>query len=447
MRYDESVTYLHFVSQPWATAIGSYTYPNNHIFHTLLVKACVTLLGSDPWVIRLPAFVAGVALIPLTFSLGRRVLGIVSAYLGAGLVATSGALALFSTNARGYTMLCTATLILATLLLRLRERPGTGLWVAVVVVTALGAWTVPVMLFPAGGLAVWFALSALRGDTSAPRVDLIRLGMAVVTAALLTALLYSPILARHGLGALAGNAFVEASPWRVFYRELSASVPRVFDGWTLGIPFLVSILLGACAANGLVHARRTSARRVSMTGSVYVWCAVLLLIMHRAPFPRVWLFLVAPAALFVAHGVIRLARRRPVIHGHIEAWPAATSAAVALIFAIVVILSRDVVTSRETGTLYHAEQITDALAGRLRPGDRVIAPLPSNAPLAYYFVREGLDTLYLSATPRDSSRVYLVVNTAEGFTLRTPLRDPLMRTFRNAQLIARYPTAEVYRVY
>src|SRR5688572_18130278 len=40
MRYDESITYVHFAANSWTTAISSYTYPNNHVFHTVLVKAC-----------------------------------------------------------------------------------------------------------------------------------------------------------------------------------------------------------------------------------------------------------------------------------------------------------------------------------------------------------------------------------------------------------------------
>jgi hypothetical protein len=90
-------------------------------------------------------------------------------------VSASGALAFYSTNARGYTMICLASLLLANALLTLRERSSMAQWSVVVVVTALGMWTVPVMLYPAGGLALWFVLSALREDTSQPRSDLARL--------------------------------------------------------------------------------------------------------------------------------------------------------------------------------------------------------------------------------------------------------------------------------
>ena len=38
MRYDESVTYLYFIGRPWATAIGGYEFPNNHLLYTAVAK-------------------------------------------------------------------------------------------------------------------------------------------------------------------------------------------------------------------------------------------------------------------------------------------------------------------------------------------------------------------------------------------------------------------------
>ncbi len=447
MRYDESVTYLYFAAQPWATAVGSYIYPNNHVLHTLVVKAFAAVLGNEPWVLRLPAYIAGVAMIPVTYSVGRRLFGSPAAYIAAALVAASGALALYSTNARGYTMICLATLVLADLLLRLRQRPSMMLWSAVALVTALGLWTVPVMLFPAGGLALWFVVSALRGDTSEPRADLARFTLAVLAAATITVLLYSPIIARDGLTTLTGNAFVRATSWRLFFRQLSASLGPVLASWSLGYPAVISAVVGLCAVAGLVYERRTNGLRVSLAGSMYVWCATLLLFMHHAPFLRVWLFLVAPIALLAAHGMVRVASRLPLDRQRLGISAHGASVALAALLVTVVVVSRTVETSRDTGILPEAERLASNFGKALRPGDRVFAPLPSNAPLAYYFLRAGVDTAYLSSVPRDSSRVFLVVNKAEGFTLNSRLSDRLLQRFHKAQLIMKYPSAEVYLLY
>ena len=37
IRYDEAATWLDYASQPLGRALSDYRFPNNHLFHTLLV--------------------------------------------------------------------------------------------------------------------------------------------------------------------------------------------------------------------------------------------------------------------------------------------------------------------------------------------------------------------------------------------------------------------------
>ncbi len=55
-------------------------------------------------------------------------------------------------NARGYTMMAVAFALLLLLGQRLVERAGLADWVYFAVITALGFWTIPSMLYP---LAAW----------------------------------------------------------------------------------------------------------------------------------------------------------------------------------------------------------------------------------------------------------------------------------------------------
>jgi hypothetical protein len=83
MLHDEAYTFIAFASRPFAVAISDYSLPNNHVFHTILVYLAYHLLGNQPWIIRLPAFVAGVAIIPLSYGAGAicysRKVGLLSA--------------------------------------------------------------------------------------------------------------------------------------------------------------------------------------------------------------------------------------------------------------------------------------------------------------------------------------------------------------------------------
>jgi uncharacterized membrane protein len=220
MRYDEAVTYLYFATRPWLAVFASYRYPNNHILHTAFVKAVSMFLGNAPWAIRMPAFVFGVATLVLTFACGRRLVGERAAWIGTAIVAASGPLILYSTNARGYSLVGCATLVMLLLLLRLRERCSRVEWIGVVAAAAMGLWTIPVMLYPAGGLALWFFWSALIGDTSDGKKDARRLVVAVLGTAVVTCLMYAPVLLAQGSQPIVGNQFVTASDWPGFFRDL-----------------------------------------------------------------------------------------------------------------------------------------------------------------------------------------------------------------------------------
>src|SRR5919201_6998039 len=67
MRYDEAFTWLAYASRPLAQGLSRYDYPNNHLLHTLLVHLAAAAFGNRPWVLRLPAYLAGVVLIPASW--------------------------------------------------------------------------------------------------------------------------------------------------------------------------------------------------------------------------------------------------------------------------------------------------------------------------------------------------------------------------------------------
>src|ERR1700722_8509703 len=89
MRYDESVTFLEYSSRPFYVALSFYSTPNNHVFHTLLMRLAYLALGNHPWVLRSPAFLAGLCLVPATYLAARTLYHNSGALLAAALVASS----------------------------------------------------------------------------------------------------------------------------------------------------------------------------------------------------------------------------------------------------------------------------------------------------------------------------------------------------------------------
>ncbi len=441
MRYDEAVTYMYFVRLPWSEALSTYTYPNNHLFHTALAKAAVSVFGNTPWALRLPAFVAGTVVIPATYVVARILYNARTALVAAAIVAASGALAMYSTNARGYTIVVLAFLLLVIQASRLLRGSPSGEWMTFAVVAALGLWTIPVMLYPFGAVCVWVILSALvAGQRRMLRPFAIALGIA----AGLTLLAYAPVVSHQGLGVIIRNQFVVSSGWYEFLRELPSSFGDALSSWSLGIPPLVGLILLWCAAVALRHHATLSSFSVGVPLAVFVWSAWLLVRSHRAPFPRVWLWLLPVVACLAAAGALVLLERWTRTRQLVRDRGPVLATALALALAVSVTTSHAVLLTTDTGTFRDAAAAANALSRVLRPGDRILASIPTNGPLMYYLDRHGVDPAYLTRDEASARRFIVVVDAAEGQTLRDVLARSVARDgsqFAEPTVLARFPAS------
>jgi hypothetical protein len=418
MRYDESVTWAYFVGRSWSTIVSQYQFPNNHVLYSLLAKATSSLAAWQPWALRLPAIAAGIAIVPLTWAVGRRFADRESALLGAALAAVSTPVILYSTNARGYSLVVVFFLCLLLQADRMREAPMTRDYALVAALSAAGLYTIPVMLYPIAVVAVWLSLDAWgRPDTGR---RLLALAVSCVSSVVVAGILYLPIIRTAGLAALTGNKFVAPSSWSALARSLPHFVADVATTWAEPAPALAALLVALLALNGM--RRSVASPTPSLAWSAIVGCAVILVVTRRAPFVRVWLFLLPLYLLAVARGVIRMARRITPTRASAPAqkapWPTLVLASA---LAIVSVLTRSAERSQDTGAFPSARGVVDLLAPRMRPSDRVLALIPSNGPLIYYMAERGLDTASLTRPLERADRAFLVLDASHGQTIQWAL--------------------------
>lgn len=437
MRYDEAVTYMYFVRLPWTEALSTYTYPNNHLFHTLLAKISVSAFGNFPWALRIPALLAGILVVPASYVVVRALYGARAALIATGLVATSGVLVMYSTNARGYTMTVLAFLLLVLLALRLRSATGRNEWIVFAVVAALGLWTIPIMLYPLGCVAGWYALTAL---VEGRREDHKRLAIALGVAGVLTILLYWPVFSRSGVAAVTRNRFVAPSPWFEFFEELPRTLNEAVQSWGLGLPPLLSLVLLGAAVYAVVRHRAVSTLRIGLPLAAFVWSAWLLVVNHKAPFPRTWLWFLPVASGLAGAGLIAIVGKLGERGRRIASDGAPLLAvAIAVACGFSVVTSFAVLLTRDTGTYREAEEATAIIRGFIQPRDRVIAAIPTNGPLEYYFDRAGIHRAQLYLDPKAAARAIGVVDMAEGQTLDALVSQSFVRdttTWGPPQLVA-----------
>jgi len=409
MRYDESWTFTVFASRPLFVALSNYSEPNNHLFHTLLVHIAYMLLGNKPWVLRLPALVAGILVVPASYMAIRIYFDKHSALLTAGVVASSSALIGYSTNARGYTLFCLIFLLIFALANYIRQNPNSFTWLLFSILSAMGFYTIPLMLYPFGMVVVWLLLSALSKDTDLSRGYLLkRLIVSIIIVALVTFVLYLPVLVASGLKSIISSRFVAPLPWSSFVEMFPRSLRGTWNLWNRDIPQGISILFALGFIVSLVFHKRLSPNRIPVVLALVLWCLPILMIQQVVPPARTWLFFLPLYIGSASAGMIYLLR--PIVRKitNNTSFLYATAALILSLFLSYNVVRKDSITRYNESV--GLENTVIYLKDYLTPGDRVVALVPLNAPVVYYFNLYGVPIEYFLLDLRSGRRLLAIVN-------------------------------------
>ncbi|MEL7207126.1 MAG: hypothetical protein AAGK32_02660, partial [Actinomycetota bacterium] len=189
MRFDESMTFLLSIEEGPSDIVSDYAIPNNHILHNLLAWPLFKAVGAvTPELVRVPALVAGTALVPTVAAAARVHYDDRVAVVAAALTAGSPALVLYSTNARGYSLVALGTMAMVGLAGWIRHDGPTPLrWAALAGAAVATMYTVPAGLLAVAGVFTWLLVATWTDsaeDRRAIRTGLLLTGLAAtVTAA------------------------------------------------------------------------------------------------------------------------------------------------------------------------------------------------------------------------------------------------------------------------
>ncbi len=301
--YDEAYTFLFFASKPLLTIVTDYSAPNNHVFHSLLVHFVYQIFGNHLWVLRLPTLTAGVLTIPAIYMAGKTLYGRNAAILAAALIAISPMLVDYSVNARGYTLVCLFSCLLLWIANILRKKPSFTGWILLAALSALGFYTLPIMVYPVSMVFLWLLLSWLVKDTEGYKNFMIGFLLTSIFTILLTLLLYSPILIfGTGLTSITSNEFVHSRNWVDFIQNLQARIPRVWQEWNSMVPEWVTALTIAGFMMQITLGWVKSKHKVPVWIAGLIAISILIFLQRVTPWPRVWLFLLVFYLLWAAAG-------------------------------------------------------------------------------------------------------------------------------------------------
>lgn len=458
--YDEAYTFINFASRPFKHILADYSAPNNHILHTILVGIAYRLFGGQPWVLRLPAFVAGTLMAPVMYLTARRFFSRPQSLGAAALVAVVPVFINYSVNGRGYTMVFLLALLLANFAAILVDHQSKPALIAYGVSAALGFYTIPIFLYPMAGVSLWVAATYLF--TREPWQNKLRklavfMGMCGL-AGLLTFILYSPVIFfGTGLSSITGNEFVQSLDWPTFVANLDPRMENVWNKWMIGFkPVIEYMFLGGFLLSLLFY-RKVSNQKLPLQIFLVLALAILLVLQRVTPTPRIWLYLEAFYLMFAAAGLIwlidMLIRMSNTLQTqHVEK---ILSLSILLVFSGIfasMMIARQqnpVEIDRDRSPEAYA---ADYLAEHLEPEDTLVATGPVDIETAYYLSLHGIsfDRFYKRDHPVKIQNA--MVLTRENSKYKTP--ESVVEFFKldqeldvaAAEMVFEYANVQIYSV-
>lgn len=418
VEYDEAYTFIHFASRPLKYILADYSAPNNHIFHTLLVGLSYRLFGGEAWALRLPAFIAGILIVPAMFITARRFFSHHQALAAAALIAVAHWFIMYSVNARGYTLLILFALLQANFAGILVQRESRLALIAFILTGALGFYTIPIFLYPMAGISLWVAATYLI-SRERWQDRLRRLGGflgACLLSGVLTLILYSPVIVfGTGLSSLINNEIVASLNWATFVENLDPRLAQAWRKWMVRIEPTTQDLLSGGFLLSLLFYRKNSNQKLPLQIFLALAVVILLILQRVTPLPRMWLYLEAFYLMFAAAGMVWLAELllRKV------AGPLWTERILSfgILFAVTGALI-GILTSRQQAIVMNRgplpEQFAaDYLVGHMSPEDTVMATGPVHIRTAYYASVRGVpfDRFYQRDRPAEIQNALVVLRT------------------------------------
>jgi 4-amino-4-deoxy-L-arabinose transferase-like glycosyltransferase len=420
MGHDETYTFMAFASRGLRIAITDYHLPNNHVFHTILVNLFYELFGGSPAVIRMPALIAGVLIIPATYLIGKIFYNSKIGLVGASIVASLPVLIDYSTIARGYSIMTLFALLIIALAAYLKDRPNLIVWGIFVLFASLGMYTNPAMIYSIGMAFAWLLLSRLINDVNQEYSAKFYLYLLVSAAAILvlSGIYYSPIIYSSGLRSIIGNDVTEALAWSEFTQSVLPRIRNTWAEWNRALPSIVSYIAMIGLVASFFVPKLPKNRRVPLILAGAIWIGTALLIQRVAPWPRIWIFLLPFFVVLISAGIIGLLE---TILRKIPRSEYLMGTLVGIFVALPLILGM-IRNYPQFDQKLHSKGVVEAVAEFLEQdlgsNDVVVVTSPDTIVLKYYLSRLGIpkEATELSKE-KDFQRAVVVVNRGYGQTL------------------------------
>ncbi len=299
-----------------------------------------------------------------------------------------------------------------------RNHKNSFVWCLISLLSALGMYTVPVMLFPIGMLYVWLFLENIIGGHEPYRSKKQFLWYWLASGlgtACLTILFYLPVFIYSGPASFFSNEFVAQLAWKELVETLLKRFMETWVEWTFRVPTLFITVFVTGWFLSLIFHRQLSKIRVPLQLAALLWIAALLLIERPNAFSKVWVFLQPLILIWAAAGIFGLLEKIPM-----KVLKRLPLVSIILGFFLLAGMNQAVQIAPNLLKLWSIkgseERTILFVKSQLRENDVVVVAPPDDAAVWYYSELHKVPDSYFDMTITSFDRALVLVDTGENQT-------------------------------
>lgn len=309
LEHDEAYSMAMWARSDILFAISDYHLPNNHVFNSFLMNLVYHTFGKSPALLRLPVFLSGSLTIAAVWLLCRLFYknNALISMTAAGLTAFAPYLIAYSVNARGYEIQAFLSVLTVGLAVYGKRRQNIFSWFLLIIFSALNFFTLPIALYPFGGICVWLLLGVVffkpENTAFSSRWQLLKyLIFTGICVSILSLLLYVPLFRYSGLDSFFGNIYIGGTEASTYGETMMSRLKDSVEAFSGTLPHtLVWCIAAGILASPLLF-RKNSDERVSFGAALLLWIAFLIPFQRPNLWPRTVLFLHPFLLMFAASG-------------------------------------------------------------------------------------------------------------------------------------------------
>jgi len=412
IRQDEASTFFSYIHKGFPYFF-IYDRPNNHVLHSILSAMSTSIFGFNLVAIRLTAFISGILCIPTTYLICKRIFHKKSGLLASYLLAVSPVFILYSTMARGYTLITLFTLLL---ILSVHSYLNTKSKIYLIVtsfVASLGIFTIPVMIFPISGIYLYITLRKILNNESLYKIFKECLVPLVFFTSFFTFLFYTPVLFfTNDIDLIINNSIIKSQPFDIFITSLDSHLISVVDNlFRKSLPLWIKYSIWFLIIISIVFLiAERKYNKLLLIISIIIGIIIILFLKRKVPYARIYLFLLPLIFIYADLGftlIMRLFTRsiRLVVMSIITIF--------FLLFSIHLSINYNISEERDTGIAPDSKQIAKMLIPYIKSGDKIIGTKLVTQSIRFYIKLYGIQYLphiYAKRTDKSIHHHFYIVS-------------------------------------